>query len=190
MYLNFKEYLKIGLTPDILIFLLAIQQGEINYLEDNEHILIKVEEYTRLIKGTNKQTIIEKIRLNKKGKELLSKLESFEIDNDDEKVFSFMKEIYIQLGKEIGNSKKTKRYINWFKKETGITRNRLISLLRTFVSDKENMQYNNILEYAFYKPPTVFETKPKLEESRLYNYYLKKEEQFEKIWSNNDKYQE
>lgn len=189
MYINFKNLKKSKLTPEMFFFLIAIKQKETLYIEENIHLLEEVEEYTALIKGRKNQHIFEKIRLNKKGKSLLDNIEAFGIDKDDEKLFEFIKNIYVKLGKEIGNSKKTKRYINWFKKETGIDKNRLISLLKTFVSDEENMNYNHVLEYAFYKPPTVFETRPKLEESRLYNYYLKHKQQFDKIWGSNKKYE-
>ena len=87
-------------------------------------------------------------------------------------LYDWMAAVYENLGKEIGNKKKTKMFVALFRAHSGIDKNNLASLLDMFVKDEDNMEYNHKLEFAFFKPATVYQVKFELEQSRLYQYYL------------------
>jgi hypothetical protein len=74
-------------------------------------------------------------------------------------------------------------YIALFRVQSGIEKNHLAILLDEFVKDDNNMEYNNRLEYAFFKASNVFQTKFELDQSRLYTYYLKRKQYFDSVFS-------
>lgn len=182
MYINFNVLIKEGISPLSLTCLLAIKQKNFDYLESiaPEYIddllnreCIKNIKVNKELKGTN-----QALRITPKGNKLLVDLETPEIEEEDRVVFEWLKKHYLKLGKEIGNGAKTLRHIRDFRVKSGIDKNNLLILCLAFLRDEDNMQYNNILEYAFYKAPTAFETRFNLEESRLYKYFLKREDYF------------
>lgn len=184
MYINFKNFGKSCLSSDELILLCAIKQENTAFIELFCNLLpaLKEKELITEIKGTKKQTQIEKTRLSSKGKDLLEKLEEIEVSEDTEVIFNWLANYYKNIGKEVGNKNKTKRWIETFSQKTGIKRNNLVILCKAFVSDENNMEYSHKLENVFYRPKTVYETKFNLEESRLYKFYKKHEEQFKNIF--------
>jgi hypothetical protein len=117
--------------------------------------------------------------LSEEGKQLLSDLEEAEILEEDEKVLSWLCNQYLKLEKTVGNKKRTARHIRDFRIKSGIEKNNLIRLCLDFLSDETNMEYNNVLEYAFYKAPTAFQTRFNLEDSRLYKHYIKHKERLD-----------
>lgn len=190
MFLNFKSFSKEGISESDLLFLIAVGQGYFdyisNYIDSKDHL----SEYVKYVKGKKDRDKSELIRLSDKGKKFLQSLSEPIVDEEDEILFEYLKKVYLSKDKKIGNGAKTKRYINLFKNTSFITRNRLVSLVTTFVNDEENMSYNNVLEYCFYKPPTAFETRFNLEESRLYKYYKHHEDKFKSLWVSSEKYSE
>lgn len=190
MFINFNNFKKSNLGAEQLMFLLAVNQEDLDYIIEHFDLVEDLDDFVIFIKGKKSQTDYEKIRLSKLGKQFFKALGEVIVDDEDIVVFNFMKKSYLSMDKEVGNGAKTKRYINWFKNATGIRKNRLISLLSHFLFDENNMEYNHKLEYAFYKPATMYEVKPRLEESRLYKYYEANEEDFLKMWeSNPEKYE-
>lgn len=143
--------------------------------------------YLDKIKGKPKDTEESKIRLSKKGKKALEDIETPEVLPEDIILFDWMADVYTRLGKEIGNKKKTKMYIAFFRTHSGIEKNHLATLLEQFVRDDDNMEYNIKLEYAFFKPSNVFQVKFDLEQSRLYLYYLKRKDYFDARFKEIDK---
>lgn len=190
MFINFKNLKKEGISESDLIFLVAVGQGFVDYISAHVDTKEHLSEYVKYVKGRKDRDKVELIRLTDKGKSFLQSLFDPIVDEEDEIIFNYLKQVYLKKGKKIGNGAKTKRYINLFKNTSFITRNRLVSLVTTFVNDEENMEWNNILEYCLYKPPTAFETRFNLEESRLYKYYKQHEDKFKSLWENNDKYAE
>ena len=184
MYINFKNFQKSGISSDELVLLCAIKQGNTAFIELFCNLLpaLKEKGLTKEIKGTKKQTVFEKTRLSDKGKDLLEKLEEIEVSEDTEVIFNWLSNYYKNLGKEVGNGSKTKRWIETFTQQSGITRNNLVILCKNFVENEDNMQYSHRLEYVFFKPSNMFTTRFTLEESRLYQYYKKYEEQFKNIF--------
>ena len=84
----------------------------------------------------------------------------------------------------IGNRKKTKLYIALFRVNSQISKNKLAHLIYTFITDEKEMEYSQKLEYLFFKPSHMYQSKFDIEQSRLYQYYLKHKEVFDKQFEN------
>lgn len=178
MYINLTTFTKSQLLFYDLIFLCAISQTETNWLIENltEDIYNRFTELSLVkhIKAKNKKSHpCESLRLSDKGKELLNSLEEAEIEDQDKVVGEWLSNHYTRLGKQIGNSRRLLRHIRDFRIKSNIQKNNLLKLCMDFVSDSTNMEYNNVLEFAFYKPMTAFQTRFQLEDSRLYKHYIK-----------------
>lgn len=186
MYVNFDNYVNTGLNPEYFVFLLAVKNRSepiislyFDKYKDHSHF--------KFVKGTKNDTQQSKIRLSKEGEEVVrSLMASGGVTKEDEVLFEWLKKLYLKQGKEVGSERKTKEYIRDFRVLSGIDRNKLFTLCKVFLSDTDNMLFNNKLEFAFYKPPTAYERNFKLEESRLYQYYLKRKEQFDEVFKKYD----
>lgn len=181
MYINFNNYRESGLSPQELIFMLAVKWGDLEEIKA-KFKAYQYHPYYTFIKGKANQAEEEKIRLSEKGKEVFESLTEADVEEQDKKVFEWLKSYYLQNGKEVGNGAKTQRHIRDFRIKSGIEKNKLILLCKAFLTDESNMEYNHLLEYAFYKPATAYEKNFKLEESRLYQYYLKRKEEFDEAF--------
>lgn len=182
MYINFNGYRKHDLDPQLLVLLLAVKWQDIETISNWSAVYKDNEEYFSFIKGKKSQSEAEKIRLSSRGKTVFDDLNEADVEEEDIKVFDWLSAYYKELGKEIGNKAKTKRHIRDFRLKSGISKNKLVVLCKEFVNDEENMNWNFKLEYCFYKAPTAFETRFQLEESRLYKYYLKRQDEFDKVF--------
>lgn len=179
MYINFKMLDSKGLSYSDLVLLQAAKQ---NRVENLSHVIEKFSDldiepleergYLTHIAGNKKDSKARKLRLTKKGTTLLEIFETPEVTEEDLMLYDWMADVYENLGKEIGNKKKTKMYVALFRAHSGIEKNCLAALLDMFVKDEDNMEYNHKLEFAFFKPATVYQVKFELEQSRLYQYYL------------------
>lgn len=188
MFLNFEVFNKSGLNTKELFLLLAIHNKALSNLSKvKEDSFLELEEKGLICYVQKGNSIQEKARLTNKSKEILSSLSKPTIDDDDKKVFEWLKDFYIKSNKQIGNASNTLRYISEFKTKSGIERNNLIILCKSFLKDEENMKYNNILEYAFFKPSNAFQKKFSLDGSRLYQFYIKHQEYFNKVFDENNK---
>lgn len=137
------------------------------------------------VKQKKNETIFHALRTTKEANTFLDNVELEGVGPDDIVLFEALKEVYLESGKELGNQKKTKQHIAAFRTHSNIDRNKLFILCRDFIDDEENFKYSIRLEYVFYKPSGAFDTKFNLDQSRLYQYYLKHQayfdQQFEKI---------
>lgn len=185
MYINFSILNSSKLTVEQLIVLQICKQ---NKTEDMSGVLSKYrEEVSELfsrdlltsIKGKSSQNDLQKIRVTKSGMSILSDIETPLVTPDDVRLFEWLCEVYRIEDKLIGNKKKTKLYIAEFRVNSGIEKNELANLLRIYLEDEENMKYNLKLEYAFFKPTNLYQTKFDIEESRLWQYYLKYKEEID-----------
>lgn len=189
MYINFKYAVQKGITAGEILILQMCKQNKFEDTSENleklctsdEKHLKKFEEkgFIFYVRGKKGDTIWKNARLSKKGDELLENItDSFGVEEEDEIVFDWLKKKYLSLGKEIGSEKKCKTLIAWFRKETGINKNNLVTLCKEFVMDEERMEYSKVLQYVFWKSENVFQTKPSLESSKLWGYYSKNKEKF------------
>ena len=184
MYINLKVFQSSGLQFGDLVFLCAISQRDSEFLINNltDDCFNRLEALSLLTNVKSKKKDEHpyiSLRLSEKGKQLLSELEEAEILEEDEKVLSWLCDQYLKLDKTVGNKKRTARHIRDFRIKSGIEKNNLIRLCLDFLSDETNMEYNNVLEYAFYKAPTAFQTRFNLEDSRLYKHYIKHKERLD-----------
>lgn len=192
MFINTKNLFKLP-EPLILPLLLVLKQAskkdvskELQQLTYNNDILKKIESlgYIKYIKGNKSDTIFNKMRLDKKGTQFLRELDEPDVLEEDIQIFNWLKSAYINEGKQVGNGKATQRYISAFREHSGVSKNHLAFLCNTFLKDENNMEYNNVLEYAFWKPKNVFSVRFVLEDSRLYKYYLNRKEYFDNHFKN------
>lgn len=199
MYINFQLAATKGLSPTDVANLQLISQNRTEKLVDiiTEFLSLNVleayqdREYITLIKAKNKSDSIQnRIRLSSKGHDLLEDLQVPEINDDDLMLYSWLESIYKKEGKELGNRKKTKLYVALFRAHSGIDRNKLALLCKTFMNDADQFEWSKRLEYLFFKPSNVYAVRFDLEQSRLYQYYLKHKQTFDnkfaKIEENGD----
>lgn len=132
-----------------------------------------------MIKGTKKMNEFQRLRLSKKGSKWLKDFQTYEVVENDIKVFESLKSIYLELEKDIGSEKKTKELIAWFRNETGFNHRQIWLIAKKFVNDEDRMEYSKVLEYAFWKSTNHFQVRPKLEDSKMYSYYEKYKDWFE-----------
>jgi hypothetical protein len=184
MYVNVKILQSNGLLFSDIVFLATINQKETEFLVDNlsEHDYNRYKELSlieHIKQKSKKEHLYTSLRLSQRGKELLSEIEEAEVEEQDIKILNWLCDHYTKIGKTIGNKKRTARHIRDFRIKSNIEKNNLIKVCLDFLQDEENMEYNNVLEYAFYKPLTAFQTRFNLEDSRLYKHFLKHRERIE-----------
>jgi hypothetical protein len=188
MYINFDLMCKWGLSPIDVINLQLISQNKTESLEEviTNNISLEVldkyqkSEYVSLVKAKNKaDTIQNRIRLTSKGSDLLETLQVPEVNEDDLKLYDWLESIYKAEDKEIGNRKKTKLYIALFRAHSGIDRNKLAYLCKSFMNDSSQFEWSKRLEYLFFKPSNAFSVRFDIEQSSLYRYYLKHKTSFD-----------
>lgn len=199
MYINFEIAKKRGLSPTDVVNLQLISQNKTEKLEGVifDYISLPIldsyqqQELVNLVKAKNKkETIQSRIRLTPKGHALLEDLQIPEVNDDDLMLYSWLESTYQKEGKELGNRKKTKLYIALFRAHSGIDRNKLALLCKTFMNDSSQFEWSKRLEFLFFKPGNVFSVKFDLEQSKLYQYYIKHKQTFDnkfaKIEENGD----
>lgn len=186
MWIDFKNGV---INPQDIILLQLIHQNQkedLRYeVETHLDALILDEFHTKgwveFIKAKNKaDTLQNRARLTKHGKQLLENLQTPPVSEEDEKVAVWLIDKYKRLGKDIGNGKKLRRHIRDFRHASGIEKNNLVMLVLNFLQEHEDQ--SRVLEYVFYYPKTVFATRFDIEDSWLYKHYLKKEEYFKSIF--------
>jgi hypothetical protein len=184
MTINFNLIEKLE-NDRFLIFLCAINQTKTDYLIDNltEDIYnhFEAQSWIKHIKSkSKKEHHYNSLRLSEVGKRCLEQLFELPTEEQDETVAKWLSDHYLKIGKQVGNSKRLVRHIKDFRLKSGIEKNNLLKLCLDFVNDETNMEYNNILEFSFYKPLTAFQTKFQLEDSRIYKHYLKHKTRLDK----------
>lgn len=188
MYINFVIAKNRGLSPTDVANLQLISQNKTEDLEEiiTDNIQLSVLnwyqelEYVTLVRAKNKSDSIQnRIRLSPKGNDLLEDLQVPQINDDDLQLYNWLEKTYQKEGKELGNRKKTKLYIALFRVNSGIDRNKLALLCKAFMNDSGQFEWSNKLEFLFFKPGNVFSVKFDLEQSKLYQYYIKHKEHFD-----------
>lgn len=183
-YINLSVFNSSGLKPADIFFLAQIKQTETEYLiekfTDSDYNRFKELNLIEHIKqGKKDEHLYKSLRLSQQGKDLMSELEEAVVEEQDDVVFLWLAEHYVNIGKEVGNKARTKRHIRDFRIKSGLQKNNLIKVCLDFIKDDDVMVFNNVLEFAFYKAPTAFQTRFNLEDSRLYKHYLKHKKRLE-----------
>lgn len=187
MYVNITTLLKLD-NPLTLPLLLALKQASKKDMSEQINLLIpsitdldilQAGDFITYIKGSKGSSPLSNMRLGKKGRDFLQDLDEPDVEPQDERVFDWLANIYKEKEKQIGNGKKTKRLIAAFREKSGIEKNCLAYLCNQFILDDEEQEWSFKLEYVFWKPTNLFQTKFVLEDSRLWKYYHKKKEFFD-----------
>ncbi len=191
MYVNLENLFKINpmLVPLLLVLKHASKRDVSNKVamlitsdQDLEDLINKG--YIKFIKGNKKDNEFQKMRLDKKGTAFLNSLEDPEVEEQDTVVFEWLAAVYRKKEKQIGNGKRTQRRIASFREKSGIEKNNLLRLCDAFINDDNEQEYSHKLEYVFYKPTGAYQTKFVLEDSRLWKYYNKRKDFFNKVFKN------
>lgn len=195
-YINFKLLQDRKLSTNDFILLQLIKQQKNEDLESfiKEAVCDDISSLDRFfnldlitsIKGDKKKSSFSKLRLTNKGSELLNDIETVEIEEQDVILFDWIKNIYLSNGKDVGNSKKAKTNIAFFRTHSGISKNNLAILLKYFLNDEKAQSFSLRVDYVFWKPTNVFQSKFDLNDSKLYQYYLMRKDFFDEKFNEND----
>lgn len=191
MFINFEKYRKTKLSEKEVFLLCAIKNKDFQYIKDSVEMLIEkfVEGgLAKYIKGKKQEPQYEKVRLTPKGEKLLKDLSSSSVSEDTKILGDWLINYYKNReGGIVKNKAETLRRMQWFSDETGLTKNRLAVLLKSYISNtynpemgvsfeeykKENPRavLSNMVDNVFWSPPNIYSRHYKIEESPLYSYY-------------------
>ena len=205
MYINLSVLGKSGLEYSDLVFLVAINQTETDWLIENlnEDVYRRFSAFsliTHIKQKSKKEHLYVSLRLSDSGKSLLVNL-SYEgaVDSETEVIADWLINIYkAKSGGIVKNKTEIKRRIHWFKTATQIKGNKLAVLLQSFLQDtyneqdgltvKEFMEQNsrgvlsNMLDNVCFNPTSVFDKHKTLDKSPLWQYYEENIEYINKVW--------
>lgn len=180
LYLTYLLILAHTPKTDVSNLLVSLpnKDEDLKWLLDNGYIIV--------IKGNRKDTIYQKYRITKKTRTFLNSLLEPTVLAEDEEIANWITSIYKSRGKIVKSGKKTRRLIAWFRENSKIEKNCLAFLIKDFISLQEdnNFEYSHDVNNVFWRPENVFQTRPNLDDSRLYNHYLSKREWFDKKFKN------
>lgn len=188
MYFNFKYALSKSLSPYDILTLQTIKQMRFEnletilagILEDSRLDFFVEQDYVTQIKGSKGDSEIARLRLTKKGMKLLDNIECVDVNEDSIIIFEWLKKIYSgEEDKFVGNGRRTKQGIAQFSAETGIVKNQLSFLIKTFLQS-DSFEFSYKLENLFFSNKNLYSRKFDLEECRLYTFYLKKKDWFDR----------
>ena len=191
MYINFKYLEQKNLKPSDLVKLVCIRQLRsepiaeylIELCNNDTEELLKYEDegFIEFVKGKAKDSLFQKARLTKKGLDLVDNAGVAGILDEDAVIWDWLAKKYGDEGKGVGNAKKGKRWLAQFRVESGLSRNRLTRVCEDFMHSNL-AEYSKQLDYLFFKPSNVFETKFSLEGSKLWKYYCANKEHYEEVF--------
>ena len=147
-----------------------------NYLEKWSEI-----GYIEFVKPKKNQTKYHCVRTTKKANDVLDDVSTPNVLEEDITIANWLKKIYTESDKEIGNFKKTKLFISLFRANTGISKNSLAYLCQSFIDDESQFEWSKKLEFLFFKPSNAYE-KFSIDGSKLYQYYLKNQAIFDNVF--------
>lgn len=193
-YFNFQLAHEKGLNPKILILLQLIRQNKIEPLSpfiammiDDDEVLDMLEKdgIIEYVKGTKKQTHIEKIRLSSKGMSLMEDLETPELTDGDVQMADYLMQMYLNhedKDRVIGNKKKVKMYCAIFRNRMQLTLHQMYWLSVLFL---EEYQFTKKLENIFFDSNKnrygKFETH--FEDSPLFQFLDENRVRIDRFWS-------
>lgn len=190
MFINLKQLEKCGIDGNSIMILNIIKQNSNGaqeaFLKSLNVDWESVKDYVDFVKkGPTNEA---KARLNKKGKDLLIKLVTSSVDEDTERIAEWVKATYKNRPSGIvKNFTELKRRIQWWSDTTGIKKNELALVIRSFMSNtydpecgmtimeakKQNpyLVLSNLAENIFWSPKDMFSKHYSLDDSPLYTFY-------------------
>ena len=190
-FINIDNLFSGDIDPRYLPLLLILQYGAKQDLTDRISMLIEDDEvleelekdgFISYIKGTSGQGPFERMRLGKKGKQFIESLDEVSATEDDGKFRDWLVQVYTKNGKSVKNKKELLRRIVWFREFSGIDKNRLAHLIKSFLVEMEDtsFEYSHDVANVFWKPKNAFDSRYSLEQSRLWDFYQSGKEKFDK----------
>ena len=186
-YINFDQVIKKEISYiDVLILQCCKQMSSeklsehlIALCEEDPEKLLALEDKGLLKFVKDGKSIFEKARLSPAGTELLNSFEFASVSDEDLIVWDWLVKKYKSLEKEIGNATKGKKWLAAFRAASGIEKNNLVILCKSFIADESKMTYSHKLEYLFFKPSHAFDVRFSLESSKLWSYYQENKAMFD-----------
>ena len=187
---NLELFEKLNLKDEDLIYLFSAKQICKNKLETIPNdVLERLQQHSLLssITGSKKENPLHKLRLSEKGRKLFI---TPKYGEEEEVLFNWLSNFYLQKGKEVGHPERVKNLLLWFKQETGVERNNLISLIKHFLNSEQVEENSRVLEYCLFYPKKItldkrtiaYITTPDIHDSWLYNHYQKYKVEIEKTF--------
>ena len=182
MAINIKFLESKGLEPyDLLVMELIFQNASedmtdslVMYLKEDTLIRVQALEVVECIKAKKKSDHdFRRLRLSKKGKGILRDARKVDYTAEDGSLYEYIAKVYDSLDKPIGNSERVKELLAWFRLETAYSRKQIYKAIKMYISiqqDSEQGKYIASLENLLWKPNSVFSTKWKLADSKLYQF--------------------
>lgn len=203
MYINLKVLEKCGVDFNSIVILNIIKQNTSGCQEEFLKRLNvdwdSIKDYIEFVKkGASEES---KVRLNKKGKDLLIKFVTSTVNEDTEKIGEWIKKTYRSRPSGIvKNYKELLRRLQWFSDITNIKQNELATLIKAFMSNtydpesgmtieeakKQNpfLVLSNVAENMFWSPKDVFAKHYSLDDSPLWQFYDDNIDFFAKTFDN------
>lgn len=200
MYINLDLFCKSGLTPEELLALVGIKQKRDEFYHEGHLQVFENLGLVDFIKGKSTQSKMEKVRLSKKGSDLLFKLSySSSTDDESEAIKNWIISVYKnKSGGIVKNKTELGRRIQWFKDTTAISGNFLAILIQCFFNDTydpssgltvaEFMNNNprgvlsNLADNICFSPESHFDKHYTLGKSPLFRYFEENEEYIKRVW--------
>lgn len=192
MYVNLDNIFKLKdplMLPLLLILKHAAKKDVSEKIQslgykDTDYSKLQVDGYIKFIKGTNKQTLLQKMRLDKKGTQYLNSLQDPEITENDTKMFDYLCEMYLShedTERHIGNKKKTLQYCAEFRQILELDVYEMYWLCWMFLQEH---QFTKKLEYIFFNSnKNRYGTfRGNLGDSPLYQFLDNKRPEIEAFW--------
>ena len=182
MAINIKFLENKGLEPyDLFVMELIFQNSSDDMTESlimylKKDTLMRLQtldllEYVQTKKKTDHD--FRRLRLNKKGKGIFRDARKLDYTAEDGALYDYISKLYDSLEKPIGNSERVKELLAWFRLETTYSRKQIYKAIKLYISinqEHEGGKYIASLENLLWKPNSVFSTKWKLADSKLYQF--------------------
>lgn len=177
MYINFEYSSKKSLSNNHVLCLIMTHQNSngsheefLKTIPDQVFVDLNNEGYFTVIKGKKGQSKRNKLRLSKKGKDLILMLSTPEACDGDSLIYNFLESVYNKLDKKVSSKPKMLRLIALFRSNAGFSVDQLYKLIKKYVNSDE-MDYNFKMEFLIFRANHAYE-KFTLNSSRLYDFYL------------------
>lgn len=141
-------------------------------------------EYLETIKGKKEYGEFQKIRVSKKGSEILDLVSTPLVTDGDIQMYQYLCQLYMEEDstRTLGNRKAGLRYCAEFRQIMGFTLHEMYWLCVMFVS---NTTFTKVLEYIFFskKENPYGKFKDNLDSSKLYLFWQDNEFEIREFWA-------
>lgn len=186
-YFNFEYAKAKGISPNQIICLQLIKQNrteDVSEFIDVSHLeYLQNKKLITYIKGTSKQTELQKVRLTKKGNRLLEDIQIPEVTEGDLKMAEYLMKMYLAEDENriIGNKKKVKMYCAIFRKQMQFSLHEMYWLCWLFIDE---YKFSKKLENVFFNADKnrYGDFKSNIEDSPLYQFFDENKEKVIEFW--------